>query len=205
MKHSMIYGSLFALSLVLTLGVTGCKRVPKGPTPILGQRGGIVPTDNTSGIERTGRTGGPDDVTRAQQLPNPDGTVPLGGRFDPSRSDQDRVPLASYTVYFDFDRSAIKSSETGKIESVAGYLRSNSGVGVLVEGHCDERGTEQYNLSLGERRALAIREYLINLGIDGNRVYTISFGEDRPADPGHNEAAWAKNRRGEFVVLKPKR
>ena len=72
---------------------------------------------------------------------------------------------------------------------------------VLVEGNCDERGTEEYNRSLGERRALAGREYLIKLGIDADRVDTITYGEDRPADPGHNEAAWAKNRRDDFVVL----
>ena len=198
----MIYGSVFAVVLVLTLGITGCKRGPKGPTPIPGQRPGINGTGPAYPSEDVSRVRPGEGPIGRQIDPSLQGFPP--GRFDPSRSDQDRGPLASYTVYFDFDRSAINSSETGKIEAVAGYLRSNSGVGVLVEGHCDERGTEQYNLSLGERRALAIREYLINLGIDGNRVYTISFGEDRPADPGHNEAAWAKNRRGEFVVLKPK-
>ncbi|SRR6266511_1292941 len=202
MKFS-IYCSLFAVTLVLTLGVTGCKKGVKGPTPIPTRRPGLTETDNTSPIDRTARTVPSEEGTRVQPIGNPDGTIPLGSRIGPD-SEQDRVPLASYTVYFDFDRSAIRSGETGKIESVSSYLKSNAGVGVLIEGHCDERGTEQYNLSLGERRALAIREYLVNLGIDGNRVFTISFGEDRPADPGHNDAAWAKNRRGEFVVLKPK-
>src|SRR5256885_7737415 len=157
MKHSMIYRSLFALLLVLTLGVTGCKRGQIGPTPIPGQRAGITDKSNIYKQEDVPRVGqGEGTVSR-------DGPIPIERRFDPSQSDQDRGPLASYTVYFDFDRSAIKSSETGKIESVARYLKGNSNVGVLVEGHCDERGTEQYNLSLGERRALAIREYLINL------------------------------------------
>jgi len=68
----------------------------------------------------------------------------------------------------------------------------------VVEGHCDERGTQEYNMALGERRALAVRDYLINLGVPGQNLLTISYGEERPVDPGHNEAAWAKNRRAEF-------
>jgi peptidoglycan-associated lipoprotein len=195
--------NLFTVALVLTLGSVGCKKTPKGPTPIPGSRAGLTGTNDPFGSENTGRPIGPGEGTTSQPInPTEQGFPP--GRFDPSTSEQDRGPLAAYTVYFDFDRSAIRSSETAKIESVASYLKGNPGVGVLIEGHCDERGTEQYNLSLGERRALAIREYLINLGIDGNRVYTISFGEDRPADLGRDESAWAKNRRGEFVVLRPK-
>jgi peptidoglycan-associated lipoprotein len=87
---------------------------------------------------------------------------------------------------------------------VANYLKSNGGQAVLVEGHCDERGTPEYNRALGERRALSVRESLISLGVPGEGIHTVSFGEDRPADPGHNDAAWAKNRRAEFVLLKPK-
>src|SRR5262245_59774690 len=174
MKH---YCSLLAITLVLTVGVTGCKKTPKGPTPIPGQRAGVTDTGNTFPSDQVARADGAEDVTRSQPIAgNADGTIPLGGRVGPD-SEQDRGPLAQYTVYFDFDRSAVRSAETGKIESVSSYLKGNSGVGVLVEGHCDERGTEQYNLSLGERRALAIREYLVNLGVDGNRVFTISFGE----------------------------
>jgi len=97
----------------------------------------------------------------------------------------------------------VKSSEKSKAAAVADYLKGNAAAAVKVEGHCDERGTEEYNRSLGERRALACREELIRLGIDANRVDTISYGEDRPADPGHDESAWKKNRRGEFVLLTP--
>ncbi len=107
------------------------------------------------------------------------------------------------TVYFDFDSSTIKNSEMPKIERVADYFKSNPSHAVKVEGHCDERGTEEYNRSLGERRALAIREHLVRAGIAPNRIETISYGEDRPADPEHNEAAWKKNRRGVFVLLTP--
>ena len=74
---------------------------------------------------------------------------------------------------------------------------------LLIEGHCDERGTEEYNRALGERRALSVREFLVTLGVAPDRVETVSFGEDRPADPGHSSAAWDKNRRGEIVLLSP--
>jgi peptidoglycan-associated lipoprotein len=118
--------------------------------------------------------------------------------------DQDRAALSAYTVYFDFDRHAIKSSEQSKLEAVASFLKSNANTAVWIEGHCDERGTEAYNLSLGDRRAQTCREYLINLGIDARLVHVISYGEARPADQGHDEGAWSKNRRAEFVVLRPK-
>jgi peptidoglycan-associated lipoprotein len=87
---------------------------------------------------------------------------------------------------------------------VANYFKQHSAEKLQIEGHCDERGTEEYNRALGERRALAIREYLVNLGVAADRVYTLSWGEDKPADTGHDEAAWGKNRRGEFILLKPK-
>jgi peptidoglycan-associated lipoprotein len=106
-------------------------------------------------------------------------------------------------VYFDFDSSVLKTVEKPKVRAVADYLKANAANAVKVEGNCDERGTEEYNRSLGERRALAVREELIRLGIDPTRVDTISYGKDRPVDPGHDESAWRKNRRDDFVVLTP--
>ena len=79
-------------------------------------------------------------------------------------------------------------------------MKSNPSVMVKIEGHCDERGTIEYNLSLGEKRAKAAKDFLIDLGIDAGRISTISYGKERPVDPGHNEAAWAKNRRAAFTV-----
>jgi peptidoglycan-associated lipoprotein len=117
---------------------------------------------------------------------------------------QDREAFKQDTVYFDFDRYNVKPSELSKVQAVADYLKGQSSNAVLVEGHCDERGTPEYNRALGERRAISIRESLTNLGIAADRIHTISYGEDKPVDPGHNEAAWAKNRRGEFILLKPK-
>ena len=106
-------------------------------------------------------------------------------------------------VHFDFDKAVVKASDIPHVEAVATQLKSMAGKAVRIEGHCDERGTEEYNRSLGERRALAVREKLISLGVAADMIDTISFGEDRPAESGHNEAAWSKNRRGVFILLTP--
>ena len=105
---------------------------------------------------------------------------------------EDREILKTDTVYFDYDSSTIKGSEKSKIEAVAAYLKQNGSAAVKVEGNCDERGTEEYNRALGERRALAIREYLINSGLTPTTVDPVSYGEDKPAVQGHNEAAGKK-------------
>ena len=104
-------------------------------------------------------------------------------------------------VYFDYDSSMVGSGERSKIEAVHSALRSNAQAGVIVEGHCDERGSREYNLALGERRALAVRAYLIGLGLDAARVQTKSMGEEQPAVFGHDESAWSKNRRVEFILF----
>ena len=117
---------------------------------------------------------------------------------------QDRATLAAYTVHFKFDSAVVQDNEQANIASVAQALTADANEKLLIEGHCDERGTEEYNRALGERRALALREALAKNGIDPMRIRTISFGKDKPADPGHDESAWAKNRRGEFIVCTPK-
>jgi peptidoglycan-associated lipoprotein len=124
--------------------------------------------------------------------------------FDPDQMAQDRTTLAADIVYFDYDSSVIKTSEQSKIDAVAAVMKSDATAKLLVEGNCDERGTEEYNRSLGERRALAAREALASAGIDASLVATRSYGEDKPVDPGHNEEAWKKNRRDEFVLLHAK-
>lgn len=103
-------------------------------------------------------------------------------------------------VYFGYDSSQVSAGERAKVDAVADYLNQNQAVAVIVEGHCDERGSREYNLALGERRALAIRSYLSGLGIVPERIQTKSLGEEMPAFPGHDESAWSKNRRGEFVL-----
>ncbi|MDQ7006881.1 MAG: OmpA family protein [Acidobacteriota bacterium] len=101
-------------------------------------------------------------------------------------------------VFFAFDSSSLSDVSLRTIEANVRWLTLHPDLRVVVEGHCDERGTIEYNLELGARRARAIREHMIRLGLDAARIETLSYGEERPADPGHDEAAWARNRRAEF-------
>jgi peptidoglycan-associated lipoprotein len=117
---------------------------------------------------------------------------------------EDRAALANYTIHFAFDSAVIRRSEQANLQAVASALSSDPSTKLTIEGNCDERGTEEYNRSLGERRALAARQALAKLGVDPARVRTISYGKDKPADSGHDESAWSQNRRDEFVLLHPK-
>jgi peptidoglycan-associated lipoprotein len=103
-------------------------------------------------------------------------------------------------IYFEFDKYNIRPMDERKLQGIASWLEEYTDVRVLIEGHCDERGTNEYNMALGEQRALAARRFLIGLGISGSRINTISYGEERPVDSGHSESAWAKNRRAHFAV-----
>jgi peptidoglycan-associated lipoprotein len=116
---------------------------------------------------------------------------------------QNANALQADIVYFQYDSAVVRPDEKSKLSAVANFLKSSGSDALKIDGFCDERGTEEYNRSLGERRALALREELASLGVDPSRVDTASLGKDRPADPGHSETAWSKNRRGEFIVLSP--
>lgn len=104
------------------------------------------------------------------------------------------------TVYFDFDSSALSAASTAMLGRQAAFLKANPSITVTIEGHADERGTREYNLALGDRRASAARDYLIAQGINAARVRTVSYGKERPAMAGSNNAAWAKNRRAATVI-----
>jgi peptidoglycan-associated lipoprotein len=104
-------------------------------------------------------------------------------------------------IYFDFDSQSVRASETGKIQQIAEFMK-NGGGEIIIAGFTDERGTAEYNRGLGDRRAGAVRERLISEGVEGSRIQTVSFGLEMPADSGHTESAWAKNRRAEIGVTK---
>ena len=104
------------------------------------------------------------------------------------------------TVYFDFDKFNLRADARATIQNNLRWLRQNPARAILMEGHCDERGSEEYNASLGEKRASEVKGFLIEAGIDANLLYTVSYGEGKPTDPGKGEAAWSKNRRVEFKV-----
>lgn len=105
-------------------------------------------------------------------------------------------------IFFDFDKYDIREDAKETLERNSYWLKRNRGARIQIEGHCDERGTNEYNLALGERRAKTTKDYLVSLGVERDRISTISFGEERPFDSGHNEEAWTKNRRAHFVILK---
>lgn len=105
------------------------------------------------------------------------------------------------TIYFDFDRSELGSDALSTLKENAAYLINNQKIKVVVEGHCDDRGTVEYNLALGQRRAVKVKEYYTQLGVAANRIATISYGEEKPVDSRSNESAWAKNRRAETKVI----
>ncbi|HRT08343.1 MAG TPA: OmpA family protein [Candidatus Paceibacterota bacterium] len=191
------FATLLVLGLIVATAATGCRKKPGYLTPLPGTTPGTVGDVGPGAPLDTGKTTGSD--IKPEDFGGITSNQPgahFGWLEDASMFKQD-------TVYFDFDSSAIKSGEKSKIASVADYLKGNTKAAVRVEGHCDERGTEEYNRALGERRALAIREELVRLGIDPTRVDTLSYGEDRPAVQGHDESAWRLNRRGEFILLTP--
>src|SRR5437660_1103510 len=104
-------------------------------------------------------------------------------------------------AFFEYNESSLSAEAQAALSASADWLKKNTQYNLLVEGHCDERGTEQYNLALGDRRANTVKEYLATLGVDAGRIRTVSYGEERPFDPGHDEAAWAKNRRAHLVLV----
>lgn len=113
--------------------------------------------------------------------------------------------LSFQPVYFRFDQSIIDSGEAVKLDEVAAYLTSNPGTGVVIEGNCDSKGSDEYNRGLGERRALAAKDYLLSKGIEDFRIRTVSYGEEKPAVPNTDDSARAKNRRDEFIGVTLKR
>jgi peptidoglycan-associated lipoprotein len=195
------------LALTAMLATTGCKHGFNGrPTPLPGHNQPIV-----------GETGGPGTIPPGGLVPPTEPTTPISGTgpgtqvgggvlpgWRPEDTIMNREKWAAYTVHFKFDSAVVQDSEQANVASVAQDMTSDKAALLLIEGHCDERGTEEYNRSLGERRALALREALAKIGIDPMRIQTRSYGKDQPVDPGHDEAAWAKNRRGQFIYCLPK-
>lgn len=181
--------SVFSIVLVALalLASTGCVSKKKGAT---------LPSDNLGQgeimIDETGRQYYIDENGNIVYLDNIDdamglrGGEEIGGNFE--------------AVNFAYDNSQIDPSEMGKVQVVVDYLNQNAAAGLVVEGHCDERGSNEYNLALGERRALAVRAAIIGAGIDAARITTRSFGEESPVSMGHDEDSWRINRRAEFII-----
>ncbi|PKN51235.1 MAG: peptidoglycan-associated lipoprotein [Deltaproteobacteria bacterium HGW-Deltaproteobacteria-13] len=111
---------------------------------------------------------------------------------------QEETPMSN--IYFDFDKYNLRDEDKKMLKEHADWLMKNEAYRIRIEGNCDERGSEKYNMALGQRRADAAKNYLVKMGVNKKRISTISYGKDRPVDPGHDEAAWAKNRNDHFVL-----
>ena len=198
-----------ALCGVLACAVTGCKYDDE---PVDGD---TIATATDVGTDDGGMTEGKDIASEGTDGAN--GGLANAGADLGAIKDEDGVPATGLPfdqdpnyvrctdvdfppVYFGFDASNLQPSEMSKIEAVATHLKQTGRV-VIVEGNCDERGSNEYNLSLGEIRAIAIRDYLVTLGVNVQSIQTKSYGEEKPAVVGSNEGAWSKNRRGEFAVF----
>ena len=165
----------FALIVGATISIAACASHP-APTPE------TPPTPSSP----------PQAYSPPPQTP-PSGPVP--------GSVQDFVINAGDRVYFDYNEFAVRADAAPILDAQAAWLRRYPGVRVRIEGNCDERGTEEYNFALGGRRANAVREYLIAHGVDGSRIDTVSYGKERPIDPGETEDAWAHNRNGHTAII----
>jgi peptidoglycan-associated lipoprotein len=174
--------------LVAVAACGGRKQPPVArPTP--------PPTEATTDAPRPPEPPSPSEEPMIPREPMPEAT-------DLNAKDLDALNRESpfQPVFFAYDSSEVDSQGQVALNGNAEILKQYSNWTITIEGHCDERGTAEYNLALGERRALAARNYLVSLGIAADRLRTISYGKEFPFDPGHNEAAWARNRRAHFVV-----
>jgi peptidoglycan-associated lipoprotein len=187
---------LAAVLLLLTvILVSGCSKHKKQTPPALADAGSMEDLGTPSHDYATNRAPAGSGADKWDDSTASDRALthrPYSGDWVPDSNLQ--------TVYFDTDSAQLGDTTRRALKANADYLRTKAGTRVLVEGHCDERGTEEYNQALGEKRALSVRDYLINLGISDSRIDVISYGEQRPAVEGSGESVWRKNRRAEFKV-----
>lgn len=181
---------LFTLAVVLlfSFAMVGCAKKPAAPGPTEAAETTPAMAPEPAPVETY--TPPPAETPMAPVEPAPmTPETPVMSAFDVS----DLVD-----VFFDFDQADLSSESRDKLANNAKLLKAAANVKIVVEGHCDERGTNEYNLGLGERRASAVKNYLVSLGISSSRIMTISYGEEKPFAMGHGEDAWKQNRRGHF-------
>lgn len=161
------------LAMVMIGGMSGCKK----NKPQLDTGSDITDNPRDTSI--------PDEVTTSNELPLIGEDILFG-------------ETGLKVVYFDYNSYSLRPDALASLKDNADLIKRNANALIQIEGHCDERGTQEYNLALGEKRALAVREYLMSMGVSGDRMVTISYGEEDPQDAGHSEAAWSSNRRSQF-------
>jgi len=177
--------------LLVPLLIVGCKKKPKtNPQPYNSSATGTIVDDGRARADSMRA----DSIARAERE-----------RADRERRDREAAAgvareALTEIVFFEYDSDEITPTAEDKLNTKAAVLRSNPNVRIRIEGHCDQRGSTEYNLALGQRRAEAVRAYLVNLGIDGGRLSTISYGKEKPLMEGDSEDSYARNRRAEFAV-----
>ena len=196
----MKYNTMMALAVcgALAFAVTGCKYDDVAEGGDVAGGGDVQTVDTNDGA---GAGAGVSDI---DTVLGQDGKPATELKFDQDPNYTRCTDVDFAPVYFAFDASNLKDSELAKIEAVAQHLQANPTRVVMVEGNCDERGSNEYNITLGELRAGSVRDYLLRLGIAAERVQTKSYGEEKPAVAGSGESVWSKNRRGEFAIFQHK-
>ena len=192
---------LWSLVLILVMVVPACKSTRKPP----------VVTDTTGTTSTVPDVPPPPPMDTATRVePQPDFVRTDEPREDVFPTDIEEANRFAQSkgyirdAFFNYDEASLDDAAQANLSATATWLKSAQGMGynVLIEGHCDERGTEQYNLALGDRRANAARDFLATLGVDGGRMRTVSYGEERPFEEGHDDASWGQNRRAHIVLVR---
>ena len=191
--------TLIPLSVIFTLGVgVACKK--PAPAPVAPVKPAEVvapapPDDSAQRLadEEAARRKAEADAEAARKAAAAAAEMQRAAAF------KNAAEAALKDINFDFDKSDIREMDKAKLQAIADFLKTYPDAKIQIAGNCDERGTVEYNLALGERRAKSARDYMVNMGVKANRVSTISYGKERPVALGHDEDAWAKNRRDEFV------
>lgn len=199
MKKTMLKGFTAGMLIVLAALVPACRNKKPKVTPptTTTQTTDTVPNVTTREIPVPTDTG---DFVRTETMePRPTAEMLPTDIESLNRTAQDRGLIRD--AFFGYDEATLSSDAQAALTASATWLRQNSRYNLLIEGHCDERGTEQYNLALGDRRANTVREYLIALGVEGSRLRTVSYGEERPFDEGRDESSWRQNRRAHLVLV----
>lgn len=200
MKSKMWNVFVMSVVVVMLLVAPACRKKqtvkPQTPADVVDQRPPVIPdppvqTDTTATVEAT-RDFVQETVPAEEELPRDIEQL--------NKVAQERGYIRD--AFYPYGEAALDADAQAALTTSADWLRRNPTYKVLVEGHCDERGTEQYNLALGDRRANSARDFLVTLGIDGGRVRTVSYGEERPFEEGHTESAYAQNRRAHLVLVR---
>jgi peptidoglycan-associated lipoprotein len=183
---------------VAALAACGGGPKPEPPAPQAANADSIAEAeraraDSIARAEREARER--EEAERERQRRIADSLAALGKSTEAVRT------LLATMIHFDYDKAVIRGGDAAVLDQKVAILQANPGLRIRISGHCDERGSDEYNLALGNRRATAAKQYLVSHGIDPSRIETVSYGEERPIASGHDEVAWAQNRRDEFEIL----